>query len=756
MSFRNQLQLSAALGATIAALSATAGHAQEAAASPQATDSAESALADIVVTAERRSAKVQDIPIAMTAITGDTLHDKAVYRLSDLQFAAPSLSVTGAGLTQWVNIRGIGLANGSPSLSNGVATYIDGLFQAPIVGTNSFFDIADVQVLRGPQGTFVGAASTGGAILINSTNPELGEVNGYLGIGYGSYSNISGQGAVNLPLGNTIAFRGAFSFSKRDSYYTDRGKFNNDAGKLNEFGGRFSLLWEPSDSFRALAKVQVNNRDTGGYAYRPIVTTKYAVGLVGGIRDLNYDAPTANDEHADAYGLELRWKTEGGITIRSQSGYQIKKVDNLYDHDATSLTTAPTTAQTREQHITEKLLTQELNIISPTGGRLNWVLGAYYQRSDITAVNFDNRVGNVYNYSNIPSVKTTTGYFGQIGYFVVPSIEIQLGLRYSHFSSVGPAAAEARVNVGLPFPPFNTVGLKVADISGHHVDGRLTGRFGVNWKLDSDNLIYAFVARGYKPGGFNGTVLNSNPAVVLEFAPETVIDYELGWKSTFMDGRARTSIGAFYYDYTGYQIPVFNTANGRNNDVFNLADTKVQGIEFEGEFKFGSLKINGGIAYVDSKLSSLTLVNTRLLEAAKGTLNNLGPQCATGQTVGCTDYTPYLQTNTGGVNLYSPKLTYNIGAEVDLEMGSGKLTPRVNWGYVSSQFTNLFYNPVTDKLAARGLLSAQLTYATDNWSVQVFGTNLTDKEYVSGQYNNFANEFYGAPREYGVRLDYKF
>ena len=158
----------------------------------------------IIVTAQRREENLQDVPIAATAFEGDQLEAKAVDAVADLQFAAPSLSITDAGETQSVNIRGIGIASNSPNVSNGVATYIDGLFQPPIVTSIPFYDIATIEVLRGPQGTLVGNNSTGGAIFVNSQNPDVGAVEGYVQAGYGSYDLYEAEGALNVPISDTL------------------------------------------------------------------------------------------------------------------------------------------------------------------------------------------------------------------------------------------------------------------------------------------------------------------------------------------------------------------------------------------------------------------------------------------------------------------------------------------------------------------------------------------------------------------------
>jgi iron complex outermembrane receptor protein len=730
-------RLAAFFGAVAAVFTGSVAHAQQTGQAVTETV----ALEEVLVTAERREANVQDIAIALTAISGDALDEKAVKRLEDLQFAAPGLTVTSAGITQAVNIRGVGLASGSPSVTNGVSTYVDGLFQPPIVTTNSFYDIADVQVLRGPQGTFVGSSSTGGAIFINSRSPELNKLDGYLNAELGNYSRTGLQGAVNVPLGDTVALRAALNHARRDSFYDDRGVIDNKPGRLDELSGRVGAMWKPSESFQALFKMELSNKQTGGFAMRPVPTTAYAAGRVGGIRDLNYDTPTRNAERQDLKSLELRYVTAGGITLRSLSGYQDKEVHNFTDIDSSSLNTAPAVPSRRQvQDVRERVATEEINVISPTDGRWDWIVGAYYQNNKIDVVNL-NYVGAAVFPQRIfiPTEKTTRGYFGQLVFQATDTLELQLGLRKSDFESAQLAGAGVYINYGAPASPN---GIRVANLEGAHDDGEPTGKFSVNWKANPNNLLYAFVARGYKPGGFN--------SAVSEFDPETVIDVEFGWKSTFLDGRMRSSLNFFNYDYQSFQAQVTDLGSGAVN-VTNVTDAKIKGFEFELQAQLGRLRLDSGLSYVDSKLGSLTFVNTRLLPGPQ-----LGPQCAVGQVPpGCFNYQPFLRTNAGGVNLYSPQLTYNVGAEIQVPLASGgSLTPRLNYGFVDSQYLNLLYSNVTDRLASRGLLSGQLTYKRENWNLQLYGTNLSDEEYVSGQLGN--SEFYGAPREYGLRANFSF
>jgi iron complex outermembrane recepter protein len=719
------------LGAATLAVAATGS-----AAAAQDAVAAEPALEEIVVTALRRTENLQTVPIAATALSGAKLESSAVERLSDLQFVSPSLSITSAGETESINIRGIGLTSNLPTVTNGVATYVDGLFQAQIVTAVPFYDIASVEVLRGPQGTLVGNNSTGGAIFINSKSPTLGRVEGYAQATLGTYERRELEGAINLPLGDTLAVRAAGIYRKQNSFFTDVGPFANDAGKIDERGLRIGAHLDVA-RFQALLKLQWHEAESGGFAYRPVPGTVFGPFRVGDERTLSYDADTRQHETAFQASLELKYETRGGVVVRSLSGYQLKRNSYVQDTDATQLPISPTGGFVIDYFARDRQISQEINIISPTDGRFDWILGGYYQHTDILV--------DYLTISPRPRVdirprqqRDIFGVFGQGNYQLTPMLEVQLGLRYSKVDTSGSGG----VVVGdgdLGFPPG---GIPVADVGGAHEDAKVTGKLAVNWQPNERHFFYAFAARGYKPGGFN------SPSS--EFGPETVWDYEIGWKATWADGRLRTQIGAFYNDYSGLQFDVIEPSTGVAA-VRNIGSATIKGVEAQVQGQFGSLGFDLGVAYVSSRVDPLTLINARALPPGQ-----LGPQCPTGVPSApplCFDYVPFTITNGGGPNLYSPEWTFNAGIEYRMPIGSGSLTPRLNYGYVGDRFDYFAYGP-GDRLAERGLLSASLTLAVGQWRIEAFGTNLTNKTYISGRSGD--NEFYGAPREYGVRAGVRF
>jgi iron complex outermembrane receptor protein len=688
---------------------------------------------EVVVTAQKRNENIQDVPIAMTALSADDLAGKAVTRSSDLQYAAPALTVTDAGLTQSVNIRGIGLSSGSPNAANGVANYVDGVFLPPIVGTGSFYDIADVEVLRGPQGTFVGSNSTGGAIFIKSQDPNTNRFAGYGEVSGGNYGAVGFQGAVNLPITDDLAVRVAINDQNHDSYYTDHGIYHNKPGSLVEGAGRIGVLYRPNENFQALLKVEAVDKDTGGYAYQPVPGTAYSgVFSEPSIRDLDYNALTRNHEKGQQFTLNLQYVFDNGITAKSITSYQNKEIYNLYDMDATAVGT-----DTEDQFVREREYTQEVDILSPTDGRFTWVAGGYAQRNKIDV---DIHDGAFPTDITIRNKKTTLGAFGQVGYEITPDIVATVGLRYSHYD----VTAAGSVYVGNGIPGFPPGGLYVANAGGSESDGRPTGKANIDWHLDKNNMLYAFVARGYKSGGINTPETN--------FSPETVWDYEAGWKSTLLDGHLKTQLDGFYNQYSNFQFDTVNTATGQGA-VQNIQSATIAGIEAQVQGKAHGFGYDASVAYVHSELASYKVIDQNLLPP--GTLL---PQCASGQTAGCTDYSGATKTISGAPNLLSPEVTFTGGVEYALSVNDAlTITPRLNYAYTGSEDSSpsreAYY-----RIKAHGLLSAMLKFDFERFSLDAYATNLTNEKYITGFSVNGSSgaQFYGAPRLYGARLRAEF
>jgi len=692
-------------------------------------------LEEVIVTAERRDRDIQDIPISMTAMSAEQLENKAVTRLDDLAYASPGLTITDAGLTQSINIRGIGLASGDPDVTNGVGTYIDGLFQPPIVSTLDFFDVDGVQVLRGPQGTFAGANSTGGAIMIKSARPEVGgDVDGFLTLGIGNYGATEASGAINVPVSETFAARIALNKKDRNSFYDSVGPEKTNAASLDETDARIGLQWNPTDNLEIYVKYEDSEKSSGGYAWQPIPTTQYADGRTGDQYKLSYNSPQLNDENAETTLIDIKYRLDNGITLTWLSGDQFKEIQNILDTDATSIGT-----DTMDQYVTEDQISHEFNIISADDADIQWVAGAYYQKNDVL-VDITNNAAKFPVDIDIQNYKIIKGLFGQVGFQVSDDLLIEIGGRKAWFENGVDEGSGVRVGRGIISP----TGIPVAVIDGTYEDSEFVGKLSATYTVDEDNMVYGFVARGAKPGGINSSTST--------FDTETVISYEAGWKGTMADGMLRSSVNVFYNDYSNFQSNNIDITTGRS-DVYNVADATIQGIEASLEAQMGALLVDASVSVVDSELEpTQPIVNTRTLPAGVTV-----PQCAAGADAStglCFDYGPYLADVAGGPNLLAPKTSVTMGAEYAIPVNGGTLTPRINFSYMGDQWTNFLYNPTTDLLENRVLWSAMVTYEKDEWTLRAWARNLTDSEYVSGQSGN--REIYGAPRTVGLTGTYNF
>ncbi len=738
-----------------AILAVLAGAALWPAAALAETPPAGNTVPEVVVTAQKRSENLQKTSITAAVLGQTELDAKHVNNLQALQQVVASLSVGEEGITNSVNIRGIGLNVVSPAVVMGVAVYRDGLFQPPILSSEPLFDMAGVEVLRGPQGTFVGSSSTGGAIFYRSQDPQFSGFGGNVRVGYANYNDISTTGSVNLPISSTLAARVAVNYESRDSFFRQTGDVSNlhgtgDAfvhpGDLDQRNIRLGLKWEPNESLTVLAKVAFNKNNTGGLAHVMATNNPYYDG-----RPLSYDltynvSNTTYNEDGKRESLQIDYKLKNGITFRSISGYSDAHVNYLEDGDSSSspgsLVLPPATS-VFSNHVHEWVASQEVNVLSPSGGRFDWVVGAFYFYDWALAnVSVDNPFppGVLVD---APAVKEAIAGFGQAGYYILPSLQLQAGVRYTRSNAHNTGTTTL---TGLaPFPI-------VLDQTAKESDDGWTGKVSLNWTITPDQYAYAFAAKGYKAGGINGP---TSP----NFAPETVYDYEIGLKSNWFGSHLRTQINGFYMNYSNLQLTSYIPpvgASGGAVGVTNAGNSTIWGFEGQAQARFDRLQFDGSVSYVNSKLGRTIYINNNLLPGGGNT--PLGPQCAAGTPSNpplCFDYGPFTQDLSGRPNPYSPKWTVNAGVQYSFDVGGGDtLTPRVDYSYIGGQYQTV-QGASADFIPAHALVNVSLTFAAGPWQVQGYATNLANKIYIVGEDLGPAY-FLGRPRQFGVSVARSF
>jgi iron complex outermembrane receptor protein len=720
MTMKARIWLSASI---VALASAGAAHAQTAPTTdPTAAATDKAASPEIVVTAERRSVSAQRTGVAATVLTGEDLVKKGITNVQQLQFASPSLTVNTSGQGNSFNIRGIGKSEISSSVGVGVITYRDGVATFPgYFQTEPYYDIASVEVLRGPQGTFAGGNATGGAVFITEANPNFDGINGYVTGQYGNYNDAKVQGAVNLPVSDTLALRFATDDERRDSFYHVSGPWTGNPGNLRSYSGRISLLWQPTSQFRVLVKGDYNNINLGGYPASPATAKTDPF-------DISSNAFLNGRDKTGRIVLNVSYSFDNGITLRSISGYQKATTQEDIDSDGTSLL-----SNTFHDHVQERIWSEEFNIVSPDKGPLTWVLGAYYQNDKYTFPVGGYLSVNPGSYTlsfEGTNPHTAVAGFGQAGYQLANGLQLQVGARWSRSTSRNDATYH------IPEFGLNPVQHDFA------ADKKVTGKIALNWTIDRNNFLYAFVATGHKAGGLNGLNVAFIPA--LPFKPEEVTDYEIGWKRTWFGGHLKTQIGGYYNRYKNFQVSISDPRQPLISSIFNVGKpTTLYGAEFSAQGAFGPLGIDLSAAVSHSSVGTFYAVDPRF-PALGACSPTSGPATTT-----CIDLGGRRQT-------YAPTFTLSSGVQYAIPLSETMtLTPRLDFAHISRSWGTLFDNDALgDRLGARNILNAQLTLAMGPWSIAGYATNATNQHYIDAI--NALRRIAGAPRQYGVRISRTF
>ena len=723
------------LSASVVALAWSGAAAAQVATPPAQPDNSGAAtLKEVVVTAERRTQNLQQTPIAASVLTEKDLIKSGVTVVDNLQFITPSLAVDNFGQGNDIDIRGIGKGEHNTQTGTGVVTYRDGVATFPgYIQEEPYYDVSSVEVLRGPQGTFSGQNSTGGAIIVNTQNPVIGGgYNGYAMGHYGNYNDYGVQGAVNIPISDTFAARVAVNTEDRDTFYHITGLTGDP--NLKWYSARLSLLWDPTPQLKVLLKGDYSYLNNGGYFGDAIVNP-----LTGQANPTTNLFTFANNYPSHALDVMVRtilridYQASNGIDFRSITGFQRGLTGWRGDIDGTALA-APN--YIISEKVDEAIWSEEFNIISPSTGPFSWILGAYYNHSDygfpkdpifdigVPPGGFDEDLyGNNFTH--------TAAGFGQVSFNLPHGFQLQAGARYS---------AWATTNVGLDFVPEYSPFLDQSmneSFSGHNV----TGKVALNWKVDQNNFLYAFVASGAKPGGLNISLYTFPPQPLpAPFGQEYVVDYEIGWKSSLLDNHLRTQIGAYYNNFRHFQVSIPIPNNPQfSTEENNPNGTKLYGLEASAQAVFGALSVNANVGFEHSELGKFFVEDPR--RGIGGTCDlNTGPATAL-----CVNLQGHPQT-------YAPDFTFNLQAQYDLRLSDkDTLTPAITYGHVSGQWGTIFDNVAAgDRLGPRNLLGASLAWTHGTFTLTGYGYNLTNQQYISALLPPI--RIAGSPRQFGVSL----
>jgi iron complex outermembrane receptor protein len=715
---------------------------------------------DIIVTAQRRSEKLENVPMAITAVTPETLQKSGVENFTDIGKVASGIQLNYAGSVPGVAIRGITSVISGYTIESNVAIYIDGMYDPqPVTMAADMANVQSVQVLKGPQGTLYGRNATGGAVLVETLGPSR-NFTGKVDASYAKYNVATGNAYVAGPLSDTIRFSLSGHIRDGDLYLKKAAKLPSGAqttgttGKADDFNYlnlRGKLEFDLGENLTALVGVNHSKIDDpranyfSTYAHAPATVTPV----------LAYGVVAFNDSHnkytASTNEATLRLTLDTGLgTLVSNTGYARRKILVDLDFDGTYADTVDIKTNYRQKTFQTSL---DYNIDAIDRLALN-IGGMYYRDDTLQPVNgfgiFTYSGGTLTTAAPIVSIQNTNArtrswaVYADGTFDLTPKLHLTVGGRYAYdkkqFDSV------TRVPSGTVISPF---------LSDSHHWGQFTPRGVLRYEIFDRTSLYASITRGYRSGAYNpsGTVAGTlNPV-----NPEKITSYEGGFKSVLLDNSLRINGSIFQYDYTDLQVTVtvpspINPAVVVSR-IQNAKSAKVTGAE-------------GDIAY--SPTQNLTLRGAiTLLKGRYGSFTNAtgtGVNPATGLNAG-----GQIQDWTGQQLPRAPKYSGNVGFDYTLPTSIGKFGLTSNLNFTSSYalsnpsvFGPGNPNPSQQRLRQSHytLISAQISWtdSSDRITATVFGNNLTNKTYRltynAGTFGDYSVK--AEPITYGVRLGYKF
>jgi iron complex outermembrane receptor protein len=716
---------------------------------------ADNQLDAIIVTAERRSANLQDVPIAVSAVSAKMLQQSGARDPRDLQQMVPNLQFnsTNAGSATAIFVRGVGIADTNATTTGAVGVYVDDVFVAANAGKMfNVFDSAGIEVLRGPQGTLYGRNTTGGAIKFTSKTPT-NDVSGDLDVRYGNFNEVRVEGGLGGPIvEDRLKVRVSGMRETRDGVMRNlvTGHKLND---IDIWGARAIVDFTPTPDF--LARLTINGARSNGSA-RQFVHRGQGVDFAGAPNfapdgtpldgfgyadtDGNIDTGSYNvegKERIKTFGVNLKLEqTFDWGSVTSISSYQKVDRDTVEDTDA-----SPNDILTSYAHEAPRSYTQELRAQSNKDGALTWIVGGFYLHDKLpTDSAFDILRGlrdptapfngadpaNTIGFLRYPYTQTTKSYalFGQADYRFTDKLTGTLGLRYSHdkiamdyhsfFEEPGPITIADLVTVK------DSVSFK-----------DLSYRLALNYKTDGGTLVYGSFSKGYNAGGYpGGSTIDSSQMV--PYKPEHLYAYEAGVKTEFFDHKLRFNNAAFYYDYKDIQVFLLEFLDA-NNTVPIQRKSNAQGAEiygFETEIlavPVSGLEISLSGGYTHSKYRRFLTLDGDLA---------------------------------GRQLVDSPRLNGSLSISYTQEVGEiGAVTGRVE-GFYSDRVQFLSTNERAFSQGAYANGNASLTFkpGRGDWDASLWVKNFTDKRTLvtASKLITMDELSYNDPRTYGVRFGYHF
>lgn len=796
LNFQNKFHVAlarlAVSGSILAIACSTNAAAQTAVANSGAAETAtETGIADIVVTANKRTQKLNDVGLAVAVVGGDALRDQKISSLADIAQSVPGLSFTpSANATPVYTLRGVGFYETSLGAYPTVPIYIDEFpLSFPATASHSAFDLERVEVLKGPQGTLFGQNATGGAINYIAAKPTE-DLKAGIDLSYGRFNDVNVEAFVSGPLSQTLQARVSGRYERADGWQVSNTRPSDRNGKKDIISGRLLLDFQPVETVRFA--LNVNGWHEGGEtlspqyvaanpqqaAVNPAVAAEAFSPLRPRAADWTPGLPRRNNSMFQA-ALRTDIDVSDAVTLTSLTSFVHYKHDQATEGDGLTAISLDLTSDTGKIDS----FAQELRIANSDGYALRWVAGANYEDSKVnqlvqvtcpdssTAPLFFPECGVNY-FAN--QKMTNYAFFGNVEYDLVPNLMFKAGIRYTKSKREADLCSRDvsgsldvgnffyNILLGGALGPYNrgdcyTINDQPTTVNGvaPFAPGAYAGkldednvswRAGFDWKPQPGLLFYANVAKGYKAGSFPAVSATTFTAF-LPVTQESVMSYEGGIKASLFDRRINISAAGYYYDYSDKQIRSKRLAApfGILDVLQNIPKSEVKGFEIEASGNpFRGLTTSVAFNYTDAKIKTFSGINAAGVVATfDGTRVPFTPKYQVSFTA---DYKAPL-TNAidgflgGSVNYRSSTVAI---------IGGDFATPTIIASAVGNPFTINGYTLVD--------LRAGIASSDNRWRISVYGKNVFNQYYWSNVVAAFdtIGRYAGMPSTYGVSFSYKY
>ncbi len=677
-----------------------------------------SSLPEIVVTAEKRTTRIQDTPVAVSSVSSAELQEKGTWTLQTLMGDVPGLSAPGSITNmQSLYIRGIGTAD--PGFYPAVAVYVDDIYLPRPFGVGTFIlpDIERIEVLRGPQGTLYGQNSSAGAIKFISKDPG-NSTEAFIDAGAGNHDYRDFDGYLATPLSADVLSVGVAVASRRTEGYTFNETLDRhvDATRLDQ--GRVKVKFTPIDGTSAVLAIDGTRDHSDNASYLPL-------GVPGANPRTTFASVDPELRRADwGATLHIDQRITERLTFKSISGYRKLTDDpSPWDEDGT-----PAVVDQWTQYIHQHQFSQEFQL-SGTFSRIDFTAGLVYFQEHLQ---FDRVTGSVGKFSEVLSDlhDHSEAAYGQLDYHVTQALNLTFGARYG-------VESQTFANSAFTNDPSGARVSQLYAIGGLRDKwSPFTPKVGVDYHWNPNQMTYASVTSGEKVGGYNRAASTEQIAQI-PVGPEKVTTYELGTKSTWWNGRATTSLAVFYNDFRDYQASVTNPAiNGQfitGAVVVNAARAKTEGAEFEAVARLTTdwdAKLAAG--YLDTRFGNFEN------PTGAANMNYAGNQLPT-----------------------APKWTLGLSSNYRVPLSiPGTTRLNANVRYISDQFSDIANTAITELPPQTYLgVGADYTTADQHWVFSVAIQNLADRAFpINLKYRAGIEDEagYSPPRQAIVNVRYTF